>query len=435
MVADRLGVTGPCPLGCIDEPVETFAIHWKHLRDPFFKSDPPYFVFPIGDNDPGPTLSIEDAQGDEDDFSLEFPVSLTVESGNLVTVAYSTADGTATAGADYAATSGTLTFEPGEKTKAIRVPVLSDDMVEADETFTITLSNPTDATIPTGEESATGTIMDVGATKAAELLVADSQAVDEGGELAFAVRLSGEHTAAVEVDFETVAGTATAGSDYTEDKGTLTFPVGTRNLTVEVETPDDPADEPEESMSLMLSNPSSSGTTIRDDKGTGTVRDNDPPPTVSVAAAIGTEGGDAGFEVTLHGATQKTVAVTYWTSCGTAEAETDFGAAVGRLTFAPGTTVLSATVMLREDSIDEDDETFTLDLWVPENATLGTSTATGTVIDNDDPPSLSIMDASARESKQVVFEVKPSEASARRMTVTYATADGTASGRATGGCN
>ena len=106
-----------------------------------------------------PSISIADvsaAEGSSGTATLSFPVTLSSASAQAVTVAYATADGTAKAGSDYSATTGTLTFKPGEKTKTIPVSVVSDTAVEQDETFTVTLSNAVNATIADGV--ATGTI-------------------------------------------------------------------------------------------------------------------------------------------------------------------------------------------------------------------------------------------------------------------------------------
>ena len=65
-------------------------------------------------------------------------------------------DGTATAGADYTATSGTLTFNPGDVAKSISVPILDDAIDDGDETMTLTLSNASNTRIADG--TATGTI-------------------------------------------------------------------------------------------------------------------------------------------------------------------------------------------------------------------------------------------------------------------------------------
>ncbi len=107
-----------------------------------------------------PVISVADAVANEGtDAAAEFEVSLSrafTNTEHSVTVDYATADGTATAGEDYTATSGTLTFGPGESLKTVSVPVLDDALDEGEETFTLRLSNARGAQIADGE--ATGTI-------------------------------------------------------------------------------------------------------------------------------------------------------------------------------------------------------------------------------------------------------------------------------------
>ena len=103
-------------------------------------------------------LSVADARVNENAGEpLAFAVTLSRGAAAPVTVAYATADGTATAGADYTSTSGTLTFDPGETTKTVDVPVLDDAHNDTGETLTLTLSNATGARIRDG--AATGTIV------------------------------------------------------------------------------------------------------------------------------------------------------------------------------------------------------------------------------------------------------------------------------------
>src|SRR6185295_6298367 len=78
-----------------------------------------------------------------------FTVTLSAASGKTVSVSYATADGTAIAGTDYNAASGVLTFNPGQTTQTINVQAKGDTLDELDETFTLTLSNPINATITT----------------------------------------------------------------------------------------------------------------------------------------------------------------------------------------------------------------------------------------------------------------------------------------------
>ncbi|HEX3300802.1 MAG TPA: Calx-beta domain-containing protein, partial [Actinomycetota bacterium] len=111
-------------------------------------------------NDDGlPSASIGDvsvAEGSSGTTPAGFTVTLSNPSAFTATVDWATSDATATAGSDYTAGSGTLTFNPGETSKPISVDVLGDTTFEADETFTVTLSNPTGSTV--GTASATGTI-------------------------------------------------------------------------------------------------------------------------------------------------------------------------------------------------------------------------------------------------------------------------------------
>ncbi len=107
-----------------------------------------------------PTLSVNNVSANEGNAgttAFTFTVTLSAASASTVTVNYATADGTATAGSDYTATSGTLTFNPGVLTQPITVNVSGDTTVEANETFFVNLSTPVNATIATGQ--GTGTIL------------------------------------------------------------------------------------------------------------------------------------------------------------------------------------------------------------------------------------------------------------------------------------
>ena len=103
-------------------------------------------------------VSVADARAEEGtDETIDFAVSLSRAASGPVAVAYATADGTATAGEDYTARKGELTFDPGETEKTVRVPVLDDAIDEGEETFTLRLTNASGARIADG--TATGTIV------------------------------------------------------------------------------------------------------------------------------------------------------------------------------------------------------------------------------------------------------------------------------------
>ena len=107
-----------------------------------------------------PGASITDAsltEGNSGTTDMAFTVTLSKSSTTPVTISYATANGTATAGQDYTASSGTLTFAPGVTSQQVKVAIIGDTTVEPNETFTVTLSKPSGATIV--RATATGTIL------------------------------------------------------------------------------------------------------------------------------------------------------------------------------------------------------------------------------------------------------------------------------------
>lgn len=106
---------------------------------------------------PPPSVSVGDVRVNEGNStgSLNFAVKLSAASASTVTVRFTTQNGTATASSDYTATSGTLTFAPGETQKTVSVAVLGDTAVEPDETFQFVLTNPIGATLGTATGTAT----------------------------------------------------------------------------------------------------------------------------------------------------------------------------------------------------------------------------------------------------------------------------------------
>jgi hypothetical protein len=107
-----------------------------------------------------PSVSVTPASGPEGNQGttvLSVPVTLSAATTQPVSVQYSTSDGTATAGSDYAAANGTLAFKPGETAKTISITVNGDTAVESDETVNVTLLNPVNAKLGTASAVATMT--------------------------------------------------------------------------------------------------------------------------------------------------------------------------------------------------------------------------------------------------------------------------------------
>ena len=396
---------------------------------------------------PLPTLSIGDTQVVEGAGSAEFTVTLSEVSASAVTVAYATSDRTATAVDDYTTASGTLTIGARERTGSISVPVVNDTDDEEDETFRVTLSTPANATI--FRATATGTILDDDAELPPSLptLSIEDAAVSEGaGNAVFTVTLSAASDEVVTVGYETSPGTATAGDDYTSTRETLTFAPQTQNQTISVPVVNDTDDEEDETFTVTLSTPANA--TIFRATATGTILDDDGElspslPTLSIEDAAVSEGaGNAVFTVALSAASDEVVTVAYETSPGTATAGDDYTSTRETLTFAPQTRNQTISVPVVNDTDDEEDETFTVTLSTPANATIFRATATGTILDDDGelplpplppPPPLPTLPTLSIGDTQVVedagsaeFTVTLSQVSASAVTVAYATSDGTA---------
>ena len=302
---------------------------------------------------------------------------LSESSDRLVTVAYETVDRTAVAGSDYTSTSGLVRFEAGETLKVIVVPTIEDATVEETEGFTVQLSDPSGATVADG--TATGAITDDDDPPG--LSVDDAPAVREGETAEFVVRLSASSDKLVTVAYETVDGTAVAGSDYTSTSGMLRFEAGETSKTIAVPTIEDPTAEETEGFTVQLSDPA--GATVADGTALGTITDDDDPPGLSIDDAPAVrEGETAEFVVRLGASSGVAATVSYRTFDGTALAGFDYVAAEGTLRFEPGETTHTVAVATLTDDLVEGPEGFTVELSDPSGATVADGTATGTITDD-----------------------------------------------------
>ncbi len=401
----------------------------------------------ITNDDPMPTLSISDEtkiEGSAGTTQFVFFVTLSTASGATTTVDFITADGTALAGGDYTATSGTLSFAPGELTKEVHVNVGGDTVFETAETFSVNLSNPTNATIADG--TGTGTITN---DDAAPTLSIDSPSVSEGaGTITFIVTRTGATEVPIGVNYATADGSAVsiAGGpgtpDFTATSGTLNFVpslAATQTQTFTVAITNDAVYEATEQFAANLSNPT--GATISTGSGVGTITNDDAAPTLSIGnVSVAENGGPATFTVTLTGATSLPIGFSYATADGTAVATAggpgtpDYAPTAGTLTFNPSassTQTLTISVPLVNDTTDENTEQFFVNLSAPTNgATIGSGVGTGTITNDDPPPTVSINSVSQAEGNAgttaFTFTVSLSQPSAKTVTVNFTTADGTA---------
>ena len=386
----------------------------------------------IADNDAQPSVSVGDAaveEGDDGTKTLNIPFTLSTASSKDVTVKYSTGGGTATPGSDYTpVTEGTVVIPAGQLSANAPITIQGDTVDEANETFNVTATEATNATI--ADATGTGTITDNDDEPSLSISDASTSEGDSGTTtMSFTVTLSKASEKTVTVDYGTADGSANEPVDYLEKTGTLTFQPGTTTQTIDITVNGDTTPEADETFTVTLTNPSNAAIAAGKGTGTGTINDDDQPG-ISVSNATVTEGDtNAVFTVTLTESSGRPVTVDYTTSDGTAVAPSDYSETSGKLTFAPGETSKQVNVPVKEDAVDEPDETFTLNLSQPGAATIDDGTGTGTISD-DDAPSMTVANASVAEgdsgTKDLAFTVTLSSASNTDVTVKYATANGTA---------
>ena len=441
----------------------------------------------ITDNDPTPTLSVAPAQAEEGE-SLTFTVTLSAESGREVTVdwtanAFPEVGDSATAGTDFTAGTGTLTFAPrttevdqvsgnlvttsGETAKTFTVSTTEDETFEPNETFTVALSNPSNAEIggrtkgtilnddpatlvsnigqstDTQETSATYSQRFTTGSNAGGYTLTSVDMVSDGtrgfgakvcgvdssgyptsactdltppgifaaGTLSFTARpnitLTKDTTYAVVMS--PTGGLADIGVT-TEDGEDMGFvaPWNIANAFDFLTTSADAAWQTHSSRSMRIAI-----------KGTAIL------PTLSIANATGTEGGNVTFTVTLSEEAEADVTAT-WTasivSGDTAVLADDLGTTTGELTVSMGELMGTFDVPTTADDADEEDETFTVTLTdVSSNALIAEATAEGTINDDDDLPVVSAVPVNAEvtEGESVIFTLTLSPASGKRVVVPW----------------
>lgn len=398
----------------------------------------------ITNDDPVPQVSIGDvtvAEGNSGTRTASFSVSLSAPSGRDVSIDWATANGSALAGQDYVAASGTLDFQAGTDVQVVTVTVNGDTQDELNEEFVVNLSNPVNAAILDAQATAEVTNDD---SVAPALNINDASVVegDNGtATLSLTVTLEAASAQTVTVDWSTADGTAVDMDDYTAASGTLTFDPGDVAKTIDIDILGDVLHEPDETLEVTLSN--AVNAFIQDGTGEGTVTDDDTAPEISVADATEDEG-DTGtsnqsFTVSLSAPSAFEISVAYATADGTAKesgfaavGDDDYESASAVLVFAPGETSKNVLVAIKGDGVHEPTESFTLELASPSNATIADAVGTGTITNDEALPAASVNNVAATEgdqgtTKQFVFTVTLSHPSSVQVTVDYATGDDSAS--------
>jgi hypothetical protein len=233
------------------------------------------------------------------------------------------------------------------------------------------------------------------ATGNVQFSVGSIQVIEDLGVLNVTVLRQGGTTGNLSIDYATADGTATGGQDYLATSGTLTFSGGETSKSFQIPIADDAVPEPDETFTVALSNPPSLEALGAPSNLVVTIQDRTTVPVIGQGFASVPEG-DAGtttqalFTLNLSAATARSVSVHYATANGSATGGTscgspgvDYETTSGTITFQPGTTAVAIPIRICGDSSAEANESFSINLSNPSNATVGSSVPPVSIIDDD----------------------------------------------------
>jgi uncharacterized repeat protein (TIGR01451 family) len=371
----------------------------------------------IVNDDAAPAITIGDVslnEGNAGTTPFTFTVALSNPSENPISVDYTITPGTATAVTDYVPLlAGTLIIPAGASGAPLTVNVVGETLFEPNETFTVTLNNPSGASIT--DSTATGTIVNDDTQPTISI---NDVTLGEGNAgltpFTFTVSLSNPTALPVTVNYTTTPDDATPVTDFVPAAGPLVIAPGTTSTTVTINVVGDTLFEPDEQFFVNLSDPVNA--TFADPSGLGTIVDDEAQPTIAIGEVSQNEG-NAGitpfvFTVTLSGPSSSNVSVDWRTTGGVATPGVDYTAASGTLVIPAGSLSGTIAIDVIGDTTFEGPEDFIVEL---------TSATGGTIVDflgiawilNDDGP---LADVSITKSGPTT--VRPGTPIAYTITVT-----------------
>ncbi len=367
------------------------------------------------------SLFITDATALENAGRIKFTVFLSepFPSDKIVPFNYRTLETTsansASSGDDYTSVSSIATIGIGKTSTEIMIDISNDSLVEDNESFLVVIStNQLD--IPITRARAIGTIK---IDDLPSLAIADATALESDSSIKFTVSLSEAFPGnIVSFDYQTIAGSASADSDYTSISDTTSIQAGDTTAEIFITIINDASVEDDETFYLVITNPVNASIDIA--RATATIKIDDLPSLSITDASAVESAGSIKLTVSLSAPFPSNKAVVFnyrtleTTSANSASSGDDYTSVVaGRATIAAGETSTEIVIDLSDDSIIEDDETFLVVISSPQpNIPITRASATAT-IKIDDLPSLSIAGSSAEEENEdgsISFLVTLSEA-------------------------
>ena len=344
------------------------------------------------------TLTINDVDHAPGTFVLSAPAYFVSESATnafitvvrtngstgIVGVSIATSSGTALPGLRYINTNAILSFSDGQTSRTFAVPLIDDNIVQGDQTFIVTLSNPTGGALIDTPTNAIVTVMDndvaFSFSSPAYIINETSGVVNIGVQ-----RINGSNGTA-SVQFRTGDGTAVAGTNYTADSRTLTFSPGETLKTVGITIHDDPRVTGNLSFLTFLTNASAGVQIAAPNPATVIIADSDPGVSFTNATySILENATNLVLTVLRANPNSGDVTVSFNTVNQTAVAGVDYTATSGVLTFLNGETEKTIVVPILDNLFAQSDRTFIVNLANPTGGAQLTepSSVVATIVDND----------------------------------------------------
>ncbi|MBM7844618.1 Calx-beta domain-containing protein [Herpetosiphon giganteus] len=387
-----------------DEPVWLVLNGWNSAHEPIRRIglQPFSAIKPISIDLPRNPITTEEGK------TLAIPVNLSQIETTPITVSYSVHEATATINSDFQAVSGTLRFEPGFSNQIIIIPIIDDQVLEAAETFSVQISQPTTGTIRTAAVSVT--------IQASDRIDLPTQPIltNEGRSVLVPVTRT-ETTQPITLSYTTQAGTAQAGSDFVAQTGTISFFEGVASQHIAIPILDDNLAEAAESFTLHLTNSNqiqagTSQTTI-------TIQPND-QVNIKADSYTVSEGQPALVQIELNAPATKPVSVTYSVTAGSALEGEDYYHSIAPVVIEPGQTTATLYFYIPDDNQYEADETFSISLTGVQNAQVGATITSNVTISKNDELALSPYPRLYLDEWQQLVELPLTLAQPRAVTVT-----------------